>query len=94
MPVDRPYHEPVFSKDEIQACMLVYLFQVHHLLKVLSKKRDPVTHVCFMEEVLRERKKSRVLTFWESITVTLREEFIGAAQSESQSIGSPIFLVF
>jgi hypothetical protein len=57
-------------------------FQVHHLLKVLSKKRDPVTHVCFMQEVLKENKKSGILMFWESITITLREEFTGAAQSK------------
>lgn len=54
--------------------------QVHHLLKVLSKKRDPVTHVCFMEEVLKDTKKSSLLSFWESLTKVLREEFSGAAQ--------------
>ena len=27
--------------------------QVHHLQKVLAKKRDPVTHVCFMEELTK-----------------------------------------
>lgn len=27
--------------------------QVHHLQKVLAKKRDPVTHVCFVEELLK-----------------------------------------
>ena len=27
--------------------------QVHHLQKVLAKKRDPVTHVCFMEELVK-----------------------------------------
>jgi predicted nucleotidyltransferase len=25
--------------------------QVQHLQKVLAKKRDPVTHVCFMDEL-------------------------------------------
>lgn len=95
-------------------------FQVHHLLKVLSKKRDPVTHVCFMQELLKvmskifffikdgkivtrqieylftlsrifsilyiqENEKSGILTFWESITITLREEFTGAAQSMNLS---------
>lgn len=54
--------------------------QVHHLLKVLSKKRDPVTHVCFMEEVLKDTKHSVLLSFWGSLTSTLREEFAGAAQ--------------
>ena len=26
---------------------------MHHLQKVLAKKRDPVTHVCFMEELTK-----------------------------------------
>lgn len=54
--------------------------QVHHLLKVLSKKRDPITHVCFMDEVLKDAKKSAVLSFWESLTKILQEEFSGAAR--------------
>ncbi|CAB3988381.1 Conserved oligomeric Golgi complex subunit 5 [Paramuricea clavata] len=62
--------------DKIYSCC----GKVHHVLKVLSKKRDPVTHVCFMQEILKENKKSGILTFWESITITLREEFTGAAQ--------------
>ena len=41
-----------------------------------------MTHVCFMNEVLKENEKSSILTFWECITVTLREEFAGAAQSK------------
>ena len=28
-------------------------WKVHHLQKVLAKKRDPVTHVCFMEELVK-----------------------------------------
>lgn len=28
-------------------------FQVQHLQKVLMKKRDPVTHVCFMDEIIK-----------------------------------------
>ena len=35
-----------------------------------------------MQEVLKENEKNSILTFWESITVTLREEFTGAAQSK------------
>ena len=30
-----------------------FLLQIHHLQKVLAKKRDPVTHVCFMEELVK-----------------------------------------
>ena len=36
-----------------------------------------------MQEVLKENKKSGILMFWESLTITLREEFNGAAQSKS-----------
>lgn len=28
-------------------------FQVQHLQKVLMKKRDPVTHVCFIDEIIK-----------------------------------------
>lgn len=28
-------------------------FQVQHLQKVLMKKRDPVTHVCFIDDVFK-----------------------------------------
>ncbi|XP_046839867.1 conserved oligomeric Golgi complex subunit 5-like [Xenia sp. Carnegie-2017] len=56
-----------------------YCGKIHHLLKVLSKKRDPVTHVCFMEEFLKENKKSKVLSFWKLFTETLREELTSAA---------------
>ncbi|XP_048587951.1 conserved oligomeric Golgi complex subunit 5 isoform X2 [Nematostella vectensis] len=56
--------------------------QVYHLLKVLAKKRDPVTHVCFMEELIKEGNTS-VITFWDSATSILSEEFADAAQTST-----------
>ena len=36
--------------------MLGFLWlQVQHLQKVLAKKRDPVTHVCFIDELAKVR---------------------------------------
>lgn len=32
---------------------LLHVFQVQHLQKVLMKKRDPVTHVCFIDEIIK-----------------------------------------
>lgn len=32
---------------------LLHIFQVQHLQKVLMKKRDPVTHVCFIDEIIK-----------------------------------------
>lgn len=32
---------------------IFHIFQVQHLQKVLMKKRDPVTHVCFIDEILK-----------------------------------------
>lgn len=29
------------------------VFQVQHLQKVLMKKRDPVTHVCFIDDIMK-----------------------------------------
>lgn len=28
-------------------------FQVQHLQKILAKKRDPVSHICFIEEIVK-----------------------------------------
>ncbi|PFX29947.1 Conserved oligomeric Golgi complex subunit 5 [Stylophora pistillata] len=56
--------------------------QVHHLQKVLAKKRDPVTHVCFVEELLKDGK-SCTTSFWNSVTLILTEEFAQAAQAST-----------
>ncbi|KAJ7354882.1 Conserved oligomeric Golgi complex subunit [Desmophyllum pertusum] len=56
--------------------------QVHHLQKVLAKKRDPVTHVCFMEELLKEGNAC-ITSFWNSVTSILTQEFAQSAQAST-----------
>ncbi|KAK2832624.1 hypothetical protein Q7C36_016086 [Tachysurus vachellii] len=48
--------------------------QVQHLHKVLTKKRDPVTHVCFMDEFIKDGQSDILYTFWDSITQMLSVE--------------------
>ncbi|XP_071081856.1 conserved oligomeric Golgi complex subunit 5-like [Haliotis cracherodii] len=57
--------------------------QIQHLQKVLVKKRDPVTHVCFIEELAKHRHGdvNIIQEFWESVTNMLKTEFNGAAET-------------
>ncbi|KAI7792095.1 conserved oligomeric Golgi complex subunit 5 [Triplophysa rosa] len=48
--------------------------QVQHLQKVLTKKRDPVTHVCFIDDIIKDGQPDILHTFWSSVTQTLSEE--------------------
>uniref|UniRef100_A0A8C2ALI1 Conserved oligomeric Golgi complex subunit 5 n=1 Tax=Cyprinus carpio TaxID=7962 RepID=A0A8C2ALI1_CYPCA len=48
--------------------------QVQHLQKVLTKKRDPVSHVCFIDEIIKDGQPDILHTFWSSVTQTLSEE--------------------
>ncbi|PIK33380.1 putative conserved oligomeric Golgi complex subunit 5, partial [Apostichopus japonicus] len=57
--------------------------QIHHLQKVLSKKRDPVTHVFFMEELYKEKQKNILHCFWESLTYIVKEEFVSNANENT-----------
>uniref|UniRef100_A0A8C4EHA0 Conserved oligomeric Golgi complex subunit 5 n=1 Tax=Dicentrarchus labrax TaxID=13489 RepID=A0A8C4EHA0_DICLA len=45
--------------------------QVQHLQKVLMKKRDPVTHVCFIDEIIKDGQPDILYTFWNDVTNTL-----------------------
>ncbi|XP_042875116.1 conserved oligomeric Golgi complex subunit 5-like [Penaeus japonicus] len=54
--------------------------QTSHLHKVLAKKRDPVTHVCFLDEVQRHSNSDLFTRVWRNITRILTEEFAKAAQ--------------
>ena len=42
-------------------------FQVQHLQKVLIKKRDPVTHVCFIEELAKVRQIKLTMYYLNSL---------------------------
>ncbi|XP_033119679.1 conserved oligomeric Golgi complex subunit 5-like [Anneissia japonica] len=57
--------------------------QVQHLQKVLSKKRDPVTHICFIEELQKDNQASILQSFWESGTSILQREFSVAAENST-----------
>ncbi|KAI4878069.1 hypothetical protein NFI96_011672 [Prochilodus magdalenae] len=48
--------------------------QVQHLQKVLTKKRDPVTHVCFIDEIVKDGHPDILYIFWNSITEMLSME--------------------
>ncbi|XP_077194284.1 conserved oligomeric Golgi complex subunit 5 [Paroedura picta] len=55
--------------------------QVQHLQKVLSKKRDPVTHVCFIDELAKDGQSDILYTFWTAVTRTLASQFLTATDS-------------
>ncbi|XP_072026015.1 conserved oligomeric Golgi complex subunit 5-like [Amphiura filiformis] len=57
--------------------------QVQHLQKVLAKKRDPVTHVCFMEELSKDGHGGIMRIFWDATTQTLKKELSEAAHSST-----------
>uniref|UniRef100_A0AAQ4PPP7 Conserved oligomeric Golgi complex subunit 5 n=1 Tax=Gasterosteus aculeatus aculeatus TaxID=481459 RepID=A0AAQ4PPP7_GASAC len=57
--------------------------QVQHLQKVLMKKRDPVTHVCFIDEIIKDGKPDILCTFWNDVTNTLSEELHRATEASS-----------
>ncbi|XP_063164073.1 conserved oligomeric Golgi complex subunit 5 isoform X2 [Candoia aspera] len=55
--------------------------QVQHLQKVLSKKRDPVTHVCFIDELAKDGQSDILYTFWTAVTQTLASQFQKASDT-------------
>uniref|UniRef100_A0AAY5K763 Conserved oligomeric Golgi complex subunit 5 n=1 Tax=Esox lucius TaxID=8010 RepID=A0AAY5K763_ESOLU len=57
--------------------------QVQHLQKVLTKKRDPVTHVCFIDEIIKDAQSDILYTFWSDVTHTLSVEFQRATAASS-----------
>ncbi|XP_071395900.1 conserved oligomeric Golgi complex subunit 5 isoform X1 [Centroberyx affinis] len=57
--------------------------QVQHLQKVLTKKRDPVTHVCFIDEIIKDGQPDILSTFWTDVTNTLSEEFHKATEAST-----------
>uniref|UniRef100_A0A8C5V082 Conserved oligomeric Golgi complex subunit 5 n=1 Tax=Microcebus murinus TaxID=30608 RepID=A0A8C5V082_MICMU len=55
--------------------------QVQHLQKVLAKKRDPVSHICFIEEIIKDGQPEIFYTFWNSVTQALSSQFRTATES-------------
>ena len=60
--------------------LLIYFQQVQHLQKVLVKKRDPVTHVCFIDELAK-------VSFDLDLTLTVKDEFNCANKFFKTSFG-------
>ncbi|CAL8242579.1 unnamed protein product [Merluccius merluccius] len=57
--------------------------QMQHLQKVLTKKRDPVTHVCFIDDIIKDGQPDLLYTFWSDVTNTLALEFSKATTGSS-----------
>lgn len=57
--------------------------QVQHLQKVLAKKRDPVSHVCFLDDISSTGESNITQIFWEAVTKMLTEEFFKAANEST-----------
>ncbi|XP_012576384.1 PREDICTED: conserved oligomeric Golgi complex subunit 5 isoform X2 [Condylura cristata] len=55
--------------------------QVQHLQKILVKKRDPVSHICFIEEIAKDGQSEILYTFWNSVTQALSSQFHKATNS-------------
>uniref|UniRef100_A0A8C7BJD6 Conserved oligomeric Golgi complex subunit 5 n=1 Tax=Neovison vison TaxID=452646 RepID=A0A8C7BJD6_NEOVI len=55
--------------------------QVQHLQKILAKKRDPVSHICFIEEIVKDGQAEILYTFWNSVTQALSSQFRIATDS-------------
>uniref|UniRef100_A0AAA9SV23 Conserved oligomeric Golgi complex subunit 5 n=1 Tax=Bos taurus TaxID=9913 RepID=A0AAA9SV23_BOVIN len=55
--------------------------QVQHLQKILTKKRDPVSHICFIEEIVKDGQAEILYTFWNSVTQALSSQFQTATNS-------------
>ncbi|XP_077120900.1 conserved oligomeric Golgi complex subunit 5 isoform X2 [Ranitomeya variabilis] len=65
--------------DQIYAACV----QVQHLQKVLTKKRDPVSHVCFIDEIAKDGQTDILYTFWNSVTRILSSHFETATTSST-----------
>ncbi|XP_018424525.1 PREDICTED: conserved oligomeric Golgi complex subunit 5 isoform X2 [Nanorana parkeri] len=65
--------------DQIYAACV----QVQHLQKVLTKKRDPVSHVCFIDEIAKDGQSDILYIFWNSVTQTLSSQFERATNSST-----------
>ncbi|XP_069765263.1 conserved oligomeric Golgi complex subunit 5 isoform X2 [Narcine bancroftii] len=57
--------------------------QVQHLQKVLTKKRDPVTHICFIDEIAKDSHTDILYAFWNSVTEMLPLKFQQATNSST-----------
>ncbi|XP_059152670.1 conserved oligomeric Golgi complex subunit 5-like [Physella acuta] len=59
--------------------------QVQHLQKVVVKKRDPVSHVSFLDELAKHHhgEVNIIHTFWEDVTKMLTKEMNNASENST-----------
>ncbi|XP_076861700.1 conserved oligomeric Golgi complex subunit 5 [Brachyhypopomus gauderio] len=57
--------------------------QVQHLQRVLTKKRDPVTHVCFIDEIIKDGHPDILYLFWNAVTQMLSVELQKATEGST-----------
>ncbi|KAK1790241.1 hypothetical protein P4O66_014161 [Electrophorus voltai] len=57
--------------------------QVQHLQRVLTKKRDPVTHVCFIDEIIKDGTPDILYVFWNAVTRMLSVELQKATEAST-----------
>ncbi|KAG1656205.1 Conserved oligomeric Golgi complex subunit 5 [Nymphon striatum] len=56
---------------------------IQHLHSVLAKKRDPVSHICFLDELKKDGYSNIMQSFWDMVTAILMEEFNKSAEESS-----------
>eukprot|EP01114_Cavostelium_apophysatum_P021150 TRINITY_DN7293_c0_g1_i1.p1 TRINITY_DN7293_c0_g1~~TRINITY_DN7293_c0_g1_i1.p1 ORF type:complete len:805 (-),score=214.23 TRINITY_DN7293_c0_g1_i1:12-2381(-) len=61
--------------EKMMDILHVCCVQVWHLQRVLSKIRDPVTHVCLIDEIVKPGEMNIIQSFWNDLTMKLREQF-------------------
>ncbi|KAF6031066.1 COG5 [Bugula neritina] len=57
--------------------------QIHHLQRVLTKKRDPVTQVCFINEYVKSSDSKLLNRHWKSINMLLQKKLISASNKSN-----------
>lgn len=57
--------------------------QIRHLEKVLAKKKDPVMHTSFIQELQKNGHGSMLKSFWISVTDMVSKEFTKAANDST-----------
>lgn len=71
------------NMENLMDQMFTACSHIQHLQKVLIKKRDPVTHVCFLDELKKNQDNDIVQSFWVSMTEILTKQFSDAAKDST-----------
>ena len=63
--------------------------KIYHLEKILAKKKDPVSHACFLESFSENGRSIILNNFWKMAMEMLAD----AINRSAQGIPSPIFSI-